>query len=196
MRACKVDPELSTVWRPRSVLSKSSGLATDAPRSPLHDESCDGDSLRRGSLRVPQLFDRLFAKQEMRILMVGLDAAGKTTILYKLKLGEVVTTIPTIGAWASAGCDCVRAHHPSISQLCIATLAGAVRLHPQVSTSRASSTRISASPCVAAPGAVRLGVQQAHPIPSRLLSRTHPQVWDVGGEQSIGHVEMSRALSR
>nr|CAG8440785.1 8868_t:CDS:2 [Entrophospora candida] len=33
----------------------------------------------------------------MRILMVGLDAAGKTTILYKLKLGEIVTTIPTIG---------------------------------------------------------------------------------------------------
>ena len=28
---------------------------------------------------------------------VGLDAAGKTTILYKLKLGEVVSTIPTIG---------------------------------------------------------------------------------------------------
>ncbi|VDQ05092.1 unnamed protein product [Trichobilharzia regenti] len=28
---------------------------------------------------------------------IGLDAAGKTTILYKLKLGEVVTTIPTIG---------------------------------------------------------------------------------------------------
>ena len=28
---------------------------------------------------------------------VGLDAAGKTTILYKLKLGEVMTTIPTIG---------------------------------------------------------------------------------------------------
>jgi ADP-ribosylation factor protein 1 len=36
-------------------------------------------------------------KQERRMLMVGLDAAGKTTILYKLKLGEVVTTIPTIG---------------------------------------------------------------------------------------------------
>ncbi|KAL8240935.1 hypothetical protein R6Q59_014290 [Mikania micrantha] len=33
----------------------------------------------------------------MRILMVGIDAAGKTTILYKLKLGEIVTTIPTIG---------------------------------------------------------------------------------------------------
>ncbi|KAI9473179.1 Arf GTPase arf1 [Coemansia sp. RSA 989] len=43
------------------------------------------------------LFQSLFSKKEMRILMVGLDAAGKTTILYKLKLGEIVTTIPTIG---------------------------------------------------------------------------------------------------
>merc|ERR1711998_418466 len=40
---------------------------------------------------------RMFGNKEMRILMVGLDAAGKTTVLYKLKLGEVVTTIPTIG---------------------------------------------------------------------------------------------------
>lgn len=43
------------------------------------------------------IFSELFGKREMRILMVGLDAAGKTTILYKLKLGEIVTTIPTIG---------------------------------------------------------------------------------------------------
>lgn len=43
------------------------------------------------------LRDTLWGKKEMRILMVGLDAAGKTTILYKLKLGEIVTTIPTIG---------------------------------------------------------------------------------------------------
>ncbi|GFY98630.1 ADP-ribosylation factor A1F [Actinidia rufa] len=48
-------------------------------------------------LSFAKLFSRLFAKKEMRILMVGLDAAGKTTILYKLKLGEIVTTIPTIG---------------------------------------------------------------------------------------------------
>merc|ERR1712098_294564 len=32
-----------------------------------------------------------------RVLMVGLDAAGKTAILYKIKHDEVVTTIPTIG---------------------------------------------------------------------------------------------------
>lgn len=36
-------------------------------------------------------------QKETRLLILGLDGAGKTTILYKLKLGEVVTTIPTIG---------------------------------------------------------------------------------------------------
>ena len=49
------------------------------------------------------LFKNLFGKREMRILMVGLDAAGKTTILYKLKLGEIVTTIPTIGECIKCG---------------------------------------------------------------------------------------------
>uniref|UniRef100_K7F4L5 ARF GTPase 3 n=1 Tax=Pelodiscus sinensis TaxID=13735 RepID=K7F4L5_PELSI len=43
------------------------------------------------------LLKSLIGKKEMRILMVGLDAAGKTTILYKLKLGEIVTTIHTTG---------------------------------------------------------------------------------------------------
>merc|ERR1739838_1032657 len=52
---------------------------------------------KKMGLTISSLFGRLFAKKQMRILMVGLDAAGKTTILYKLKLGEIVTTIPTIG---------------------------------------------------------------------------------------------------
>jgi small GTP-binding protein len=40
----------------------------------------------------------LFESNEpKRLLLLGLDAAGKTTILYKLKMGEIVTTIPTIG---------------------------------------------------------------------------------------------------
>merc|ERR1711970_506506 len=51
----------------------------------------------RMGLTLSSVFGRLFGKKQMRILMVGLDAAGKTTILYKLKLGEIVTTIPTIG---------------------------------------------------------------------------------------------------
>eukprot|EP01100_Stratorugosa_tubuloviscum_P010609 TRINITY_DN456_c0_g1_i1.p1 TRINITY_DN456_c0_g1~~TRINITY_DN456_c0_g1_i1.p1 ORF type:complete len:174 (-),score=68.56 TRINITY_DN456_c0_g1_i1:127-648(-) len=37
-----------------------------------------------------------FPKQ-IKIAMVGLDASGKTTILYKLKLNSLVTTLPTIG---------------------------------------------------------------------------------------------------
>ncbi|KAH0371903.1 putative ADP-ribosylation factor, partial [Aureobasidium melanogenum] len=39
----------------------------------------------------------VWAKKEIRILILGLDNAGKTTLLYRLKIGEVVTTIPTIG---------------------------------------------------------------------------------------------------
>ncbi|KAM9296329.1 uncharacterized protein PAF06_017237 [Gastrophryne carolinensis] len=38
-----------------------------------------------------------FSGTKARILMLGLDAAGKTTVLYKLKLNETVCTIPTIG---------------------------------------------------------------------------------------------------
>eukprot|EP01038_Epipyxis_sp_PR26KG_P005144 gene5144-7164_t len=59
---------------------------------------------------------------EYRGLMVGLDASGRTTALYRLKLGEVVTTIPTIGfnvetldyktvqftLWDVGGCDKIR----------------------------------------------------------------------------------------
>jgi ADP-ribosylation factor family len=59
--------------------------------------------------------------------MVGLDAAGKTTILYKLKLGEIVTTIPTIGT-SSARLTAHPAHPPL-----------------QDSTWRPSNTRISRS---------------------------------------------------
>ena len=76
-------------------------------------------------LTFSKLFDKLWGKKEMRILMVGLDAAGKTTILYKLKLGEIVTTIPTIGVL-------------SMIQRIFARLANTLI---QVSTSRLLSTR-------------------------------------------------------
>ncbi|EDQ89630.1 uncharacterized protein MONBRDRAFT_36954 [Monosiga brevicollis MX1] len=48
-------------------------------------------------LVASNLFNWLKGDMHARVVMVGLDAAGKTTILYKLKLGEVITTIPTIG---------------------------------------------------------------------------------------------------
>lgn len=40
-------------------------------------------------------FSGLFGSKERRILILGLDGAGKTTILYRLQVGEVVTTIPS-----------------------------------------------------------------------------------------------------
>jgi GTPase SAR1 family protein len=45
------------------------------------------------------IMQRLFSgfSREAKILLVGLDGAGKTTFLYKLKLGENVLSIPTIG---------------------------------------------------------------------------------------------------
>jgi len=48
-------------------------------------------------LSFSKLLDSLFGKYEIRITMIGLDAAGKTAILYKLKNDEIVTTTPTIG---------------------------------------------------------------------------------------------------
>lgn len=58
----------------------------------------------------------MFSRKSVRLLMIGirrslqrgynkicflslpgLDATGKTSILYQLALGEIVTTIPTIG---------------------------------------------------------------------------------------------------
>ncbi|GLJ29105.1 hypothetical protein SUGI_0573870 [Cryptomeria japonica] len=35
--------------------------------------------------------------KESRILILGFDAAGKTTILYNLQLGEVIRSFPTVG---------------------------------------------------------------------------------------------------
>ena len=38
-----------------------------------------------------------FSERHAKILLLGLDNAGKTTVLYKYKMNELVTTIPTIG---------------------------------------------------------------------------------------------------
>ncbi|KAJ7538801.1 hypothetical protein O6H91_11G070800 [Diphasiastrum complanatum] len=49
--------------------------------------------------RICRLLEKIAvcSPRDVRILMLGLDAAGKTTILYKLKLAEFVKTVPTIG---------------------------------------------------------------------------------------------------
>ncbi|XP_075581378.1 ADP-ribosylation factor 4-like [Pelecanus crispus] len=59
---------------------------------------------RHGPAPVSSLFSRLFGEKRMRVVMakgrwrhVGLEAAVKTTILCKLKLGIIITTIAAIG---------------------------------------------------------------------------------------------------
>lgn len=49
-------------------------------------------------LLIGKLFGKLFGKKEVRVLILGLDNAGKTTILYKLYAPDrVIRTMPTIG---------------------------------------------------------------------------------------------------
>ena len=46
---------------------------------------------------LSKVFNSLFGNKEVRILILGLDNAGKTTILYRLQADEPIETIPTIG---------------------------------------------------------------------------------------------------
>lgn len=80
---------------------------------------------------LTKIINRLFSANtapKQRALILGLDCAGKTTLLYRLATGEVVTTIPTIGfnietvtlgtgskhpplqadCWDVGGCDKIR----------------------------------------------------------------------------------------
>jgi len=43
------------------------------------------------------IMDKFTGMQEKRILLLGLDASGKTTILYSLKLNECISSVPTVG---------------------------------------------------------------------------------------------------
>ena len=45
---------------------------------------------------------QLAASLLVQVVMLGLDAAGKTTILYKLHIGEILSTVPTVGAQPSS----------------------------------------------------------------------------------------------
>ncbi|CAK5274503.1 unnamed protein product [Mycena citricolor] len=99
-------------WRSRHVLASAPRYVSNFKRiynTPVGSSKSSSHPFKFNSMSLLQsvwgiatgifsrLFDGLLGKREMRLLMLGLDGAGKTTILYKLKLGEIVISIPTIG---------------------------------------------------------------------------------------------------
>eukprot|EP00042_Codosiga_hollandica_P018957 m.57233 g.57233 ORF g.57233 m.57233 type:complete len:254 (+) comp49016_c0_seq2:1015-1776(+) len=73
-----------------------SAATRSSPHTSRQAEQRPAVVFRMGSF-FSGLFAGLWGEKERRILILGLDGAGKTTILYRLQVGEVVTTIPTIG---------------------------------------------------------------------------------------------------
>ncbi|KAF4599576.1 hypothetical protein EYR40_006671 [Pleurotus pulmonarius] len=71
-----------------------SSFFTSSNHSIYHTEHTHTNKM---GANLSKALGKLFGNKEMRLLMLGLDAAGKTTILYKLKLNQSVTTIPTVG---------------------------------------------------------------------------------------------------
>ena len=49
-------------------------------------------------LLISKVWSGLFGNKDYKIVIIGLNNAGKSTILYALHLGEVVVTQPTIGS--------------------------------------------------------------------------------------------------
>lgn len=47
--------------------------------------------------KLTKLLKNVFCRKKLNICMLGLESSGKTTILYKFHLGEVLMTTPTIG---------------------------------------------------------------------------------------------------
>jgi hypothetical protein len=84
--------ESKTISLKKILLRFDGDLSDDTPKKLVN---------QRGSIKMGLMFSKLLSmlwgSKEVRILILGLDGAGKTTILYRLQIGEVVTTIPTIG---------------------------------------------------------------------------------------------------
>ncbi|NXR06822.1 ARL11 protein, partial [Semnornis frantzii] len=50
-----------------------------------------------GSILMGKLISKGNRKRDARVVMLGLDFSGKSTLLYKLKYGRAVETCPTVG---------------------------------------------------------------------------------------------------
>ena len=114
---------------------------------------------------VSKLLGVIMGNKEVRVLILGLDNAGKTTILYKLQMGEVVTTVPTIG---------FNVETVQCAVQCCANFA-------------APTPRSAAAQICGASAALTAHRPHRSPPPSRRhrYKNLRFQVWDLGGQTSI-----------
>jgi len=87
--------------RPPSSVLVLVSLTRGRPRPPHSCSSSSPSSVVVPAVTMGLLFSKiwsLFNDEEHKIIVVGLDNAGKTTILYQLLMNEVVHTSPTIGS--------------------------------------------------------------------------------------------------
>eukprot|EP00697_Spironema_sp_BW2_P006017 gnl/Spiro4/18377_TR9836_c0_g1_i1.p1 gnl/Spiro4/18377_TR9836_c0_g1~~gnl/Spiro4/18377_TR9836_c0_g1_i1.p1 ORF type:complete len:293 (-),score=51.99 gnl/Spiro4/18377_TR9836_c0_g1_i1:128-1006(-) len=87
----------STEMLKEMIKKTASWESAFGPGSSGSQEKAEKLLARPDLTKVLQLALQAKLSSAIRGLFIGLDASGKTSILYKLKLGEVVTTIPTIG---------------------------------------------------------------------------------------------------
>ncbi|XP_037453951.1 ADP-ribosylation factor-like [Triticum dicoccoides] len=86
-------------WTPAGATAVQESIPPTAERERERERERENQE-EPGSKKMGQALRRLFdsfSTKEMRVVMLGLDSAGKTTILYRLHLGEVLQTVPTVG---------------------------------------------------------------------------------------------------
>ncbi|XP_023192677.1 ADP-ribosylation factor-like protein 4C [Xiphophorus maculatus] len=79
----------------RELTSLSCGTVISSFGGGWIQSSCVGGG--GGYIKMGNSFSNISAFQSLHIVMLGLDSAGKTTVLYRLKFNEFVNTVPTIG---------------------------------------------------------------------------------------------------
>jgi GTPase SAR1 family protein len=128
--------------------------------------------------------------------MLGLDAAGKTTILYQLRLGEAINTLPTVGFNGKHRLLSLLTSMSHSVSLCLS-----LSLFLSVSVSVSLSLSLSDALCLALSfslslSRVSLSLSLSHVSVEVVKSgRIEMTIWDVGGSTSTPHYQPLHSLT-
>jgi signal recognition particle receptor subunit beta len=140
--------------------------------------------MAEGGAAFSKILGSLLLNRNVRILMLGLDGAGKTTVLYRLKLNKYITTAPTIGfnaeslkyrnlemtIWDVGGQEKIR---PLWRHYCRGTDA---LIFVVDSNDRDRLEEAGARPARHARPCALRRAPRATPVRARFVSRTHPRL--------------------